>query len=501
MNAILLNMLANTVSFVLSLVISFFLTPYITTRVGVEAYGLIGLANSFVGYLQVFTMALNSMASRFIIIEVHKKRLDKANVYFSSVLYANTLIAILLCVPSICLISNIDILNVSTNLIFDAKCTFGIIALSFAVNLIFARYGLVLYVKNILWKGALRTIESNVFRVGLILVFLYFCNNSVYWVVLATFISSLYPMAFNVYYSKTLLPDLKANIRQFSLKAIWELISSGIWNSITKLGQILLDGLDLLLSNLFINGVMTGNVSIAKTVPMLYTSALAVISDSFTPTFLELYAKGNRDSLINEIKTSITVLSMITGICLSLLIVYAKDFYALWLPDLNSVLLRNITYCSVGTVLISGSIYSLFSVFSITNKLRANSIAILITGVLSAGVTFICLKYTNLGVYAIVGVSSVFGIIRNLTFTPVYAARCLDIPTWTFYPVILKNIFNYVVLILIFAGVRHLIPVDGWGDLILSGIINILLGLTITYALVLNKVEKSKVLSLIRIIR
>ncbi len=501
MNAVLLNMIANTTSFALSLVISFFLTPYITSRVGVEAYGIIGLANSFVGYIQVFTMALNSMASRFIIMEIHKNRMNEANVYFSSVLYANTIIALLLCIPSIYLISNIHILNVSPHLLFDAKLTFGIIAISFAVNLIFSRYGLVLYVKNILWKGAFRTIESNILRVGLIIALLYFCGNSVFLISLATFIASLYPLLFNIFYSHKLLPDLHASISNFSFRAIWELISSGIWNSITKLGQILLDGLDLLLSNIFVNGVMTGNVSIAKTIPMLYTSALAIISDSFTPRFLELYAKGNIQDLIREIRSSISVLSMITGICLSLLIVYAQDFYSLWLPDLDSVMLRNITYCSVGTVLISGCIYSLYSVFSITNKLMANSLVILITGVLSAVTTFLCLKFTNLGVYAIVGVSSIFGMIRNLAFTPIYAARCLDKPFWTFYPVIFKNLLNTVILIAIYSGVRYLLPVESWSNLIANGVINLLIGVVVTYTLVLNRDEKQKVLTLVKIKR
>lgn len=501
MNVVLLNMIANTTSFALSLVISFFLTPYITSRVGVEAYGIIGLANSLVGYIQVFTMALNSMASRFIIIEIHKNRMNEANVYFSSVLYANTIIALLLCIPSIYLISNIHILNVSSHLLFDAKFTFGIIAISFAVNLIFSRYGLVLYVKNILWKGAFRTIESNILRVGLIIALLYFCGNSVFLISLATFIASLYPLLFNIFYSHKLLPDLHASISNFSFRAIWELISSGIWNSITKLGQILLDGLDLLLSNIFVNGVMTGNVSIAKTIPMLYTSALAMISDSFTPRFLEFYAKGNIQDLIREIRSSISVLSMITGICLSLLIVYAQDFYSLWLPDLDSVMLRNITYCSVGTVLISGCIYSLYSVFSITNKLKANSLVILITGVLSAATTFLCLKFTNLGVYAIVGVSSIFGMIRNLAFTPIYAARCLDKPFWTFYPVIFKNLLNIVILIAIYSGVRYLLPVESWSNLIANGVINLLIGVVVTYTLVLNRDEKQKVLTFVKIKR
>ena len=57
--AIALNMVANILSFGVSMVISFFLTPYITKNVGIEAYGLVGLANSFINYVNVITAALN----------------------------------------------------------------------------------------------------------------------------------------------------------------------------------------------------------------------------------------------------------------------------------------------------------------------------------------------------------------------------------------------------------------------------------------------------------
>lgn len=483
-------MLANVISFALGLVISFFLTPYITKEVGLEAYGLVGLANSFVGYVTILTSALNSMASRFIIIEIHKQQYNRANTYFSSVLYANTFIALLLLFPSIWLIWNIDALNVSPELIVDAQYTFALIGLSFVFNLVFSRYGVVLYAKNILWKGSFRVIESNVLRVALILAFFYYLQPQIYLVVLATFISGMYPIAFNIHYSRRELPNLQVNYKLFSLRAVWELVSSGIWNSITKLGQILLDGLDLLLSNLFINGVMTGNVSIAKTIPSLYTSMLALLSDSFYPRFLELYSKNKIEHLMREVRNSISVLSCISGICMAILLVYAADFYWLWIPNCDSILLRNITYCAVGTVMISGCIYSLYSVFSLTNKLRANSLAILITGIFSTGVTFLCLKFTDWGVYAIVGVSSVFGIIRNLVFTPIYAAYCLKQSKWSFYPIILKNLLNIALLIAIFSGVRMILPVNSWGMLIFNGFCDIIIGLSLTFILVFNKNEK-----------
>lgn len=492
--AVALNMVANIISFTLNLIISFFLTPYITKHVGLEAYGLVGLANSFVGYLTILTSAINSMAGRFIIIELHKGNHDQANVFYTSVLYANTLFALLLVIPTLFLVFNIDILNVSTNLIFDAQITFALIAVSFAINLIFSQYGIVLYAKNILWKGSFRVIESNIIRLALIFLFFYIFRPQIYYVVLATFISTLYTICFNVYYTETLLPSRKIAKRYYSLKALWKLVSSGIWNSITKLSQILLDGLDLLLTNLFINGTITGYISIAKTVPMLYTSVVALLSDSFYPRFLELYSKGNKKELLKEINNSISVLSTISGICLSLLIVYAKDFYFLWVPNTDSLFLRNITYCAVGTVLISGCIYSLFYVFALTNKVKTNSIVLLATSICSVITTFFLLKFTNLGVYAIVGVSSIFGVIRNLTFTPIYAARCLQIRWYSFYPIILKNLTNIALLLLVDNVVKSFVPTNTWGGLVMNGIICLSIGIIITIFVVLNKNERHSLL-------
>lgn len=485
-----LNMIANVLSFGVSLVISFFLTPYITSHVGTEAYGLVGLANSFINYINVITAALNSMASRFIIIELHKNNTEKANKYYSSVLIANTIFAIVLLIPAIWLIANIKILNISDGLLFDARMTFTIIFVNFVISLIGAFLGIVLYAKNILWKGSFRTLESNIIRVILVIAFFALCGTRIYYVVLATLIAGLYCYVFNYYYTKKYTPELKVKRKYFSLSAIKELLAAGIWNSITKLSQILLDGLDLLLSNIFVNGLMTGNVSIAKTIPGLYTGLVAMLSDSFYPEFLENYSKNRKDELLNNIQQSISILSMISGICLSMLIVYAKDFYLLWLPGNDANLLRNLTILGTGTVLISGCVYSLFSVFSLTNKVKANSIALLVTGVLSTATTFLCLKFTNLGVYAIVGVSSVYGIIRNLTFTPIYAAKCLDFKFWTFYPVILKNLFNIALLMIIENIVKYFIVPNSWIMLIVNGIICVLIGSIVTLVIMFDAQDR-----------
>lgn len=500
--AVALNMIANTLSFVFATAISFFLTPYITAKVGIEAYGLVGLAGSFISYVTLFTAALNSMASRFIIIEIHRREFGEANRYFSSVLIANTVIALLLTIPSIWLIFNLDAINVSSSLMFDAQITFSLVILSFFFGLVGSFYGVVLYAKNILYKGSFRSMESNIIRIVLILLLFSYLDTRIFYVALATFIASLYPILWNIRYTHKLLPELKVSISSFSFRAIKKLTSSGIWNSVTRLSHILLDGFDLLLCNIFIGGVMTGNVAIAKTLPGLFIGLIAVLADSFFPQFLEYYSKKMKDALFTAINNSINILSSISAICLSILIIYSEDFYKLWLPGQNARLLSILTILSLGTVLISCCIYSLFSVFSLTNKVKTNSVVMLASGVISITITYICLKTTDWGVYAIVGVSSGVGIIRNLFFTPWYAAHCLDLPWSFFYKRIMLNLSNVAIMLIIASLLKSMLPVKTWFDLFLNFMAAAMTGGVVSWFLVFSTVQRkvllSKIISRIR---
>ena len=78
-----INMFFSIVSFVVSLGISFFVTPYITSQFGSEAYGFVKLADDFTRYAALFSVALNSMASRFLILQRERGDLGSAKKYFS----------------------------------------------------------------------------------------------------------------------------------------------------------------------------------------------------------------------------------------------------------------------------------------------------------------------------------------------------------------------------------------------------------------------------------
>ena len=105
---LIINLISNIISFALQLGISFILTPIITEKVGTAAYGFIGLSNNFISYANIFTVIINSMASRFITYEITKGNMEKANKYYSSVFFMNIIMSSIIAVFSTIFIININ---------------------------------------------------------------------------------------------------------------------------------------------------------------------------------------------------------------------------------------------------------------------------------------------------------------------------------------------------------------------------------------------------------
>ena len=120
-----INLIAAIIAFSANIIINFFLSPYIIKHVGVEAYGFFSLANNFVMYISVVTLAINSMAGRFITISVHRENLYQANRYYSSVFISNLILSLILLMMVVPIIYNLeDFLQISSEIELDVKFLF-----------------------------------------------------------------------------------------------------------------------------------------------------------------------------------------------------------------------------------------------------------------------------------------------------------------------------------------------------------------------------------------
>ncbi len=85
------NMAAQLLAFAVNMGISFVLARVIEEQIGQNTYGLVALANQFVLYAQIAVSALNTMASRFVTIHIHRGEHQTASEYFSSVFFGNVI--------------------------------------------------------------------------------------------------------------------------------------------------------------------------------------------------------------------------------------------------------------------------------------------------------------------------------------------------------------------------------------------------------------------------
>ena len=77
-----LNMFWSLLSLCINYLMNFLITPYVTNNIGVEAYGFVALANTFISYVDILAVGLNAFAGRFIAMAYYQKKLEKANRYF-----------------------------------------------------------------------------------------------------------------------------------------------------------------------------------------------------------------------------------------------------------------------------------------------------------------------------------------------------------------------------------------------------------------------------------
>lgn len=497
-----INILANLISFCITFGISFFLSPYIIENVGKEAYGFVSLSNDFVNYIALLTIALNSMASRFITIKIHQDKYDEAIKYFNSVLIGNIFISIVLILPSLLCVGYLDqFLNISADIVNDVKVLFSLTFVTFYISIISSTFSVAPYVKKRLDLAALRDIQATLGKTvvlfGLFLLF----KPHVFYVGIAGLVYTIVLFVINIRYTQKLLPEIKIGFKYFDFKCIVEMITAGIWNVVSKISSILASELSLLISNIAIGDSAMGILSIAKTFPNIVLQLIGVLGSVFSPEFIVHYAKKDYKTLNHEIQFSMKFVGMFAGIPITLLIVLGTDLLKLWVPsvDTNVLYIMTIAY-GIGFVF-AGPVEPLYHVFTITNNVKVPSLYALITGILNVVLVLVGINLAQtdfIKMLIIMGTNTLFTVIRTTVFIPLYAAYCLDMKKTVFYPQIIKSILSVVIVSCTGLSISSYLNIQSWIKLILVAMVFVVCQLIINFVLFFNQSERIELVTLVK---
>lgn len=492
-----INLTASLVNFVVNMGIGFAITPFIVSRVGAEAYGFTGLANTMVGYATLFTIALNSVAGRFITVAYHQGDRRKADAYFSSALAADLVMILVPTAIAVPLIINLEhVIRISPHLVTDVKWLFCFVYLNYVVATISSVLSVATFIKNKLYLSSLANIAFSVVRITVMVVCFALFPTYVLFVGLGTCLAQLTLAILNYVFTIRLTPELRIKRNAISLRATWTMLSSGIWNTVINLQQILQNGLSLLIANLAISPLHMGYLSIAQVVPNALVTLTNTISGLFSPEQTRLYAQGNHNALLDELKTGMRITGLFTNIIVVTLLINGSAFIALWQPSQNTHMIYLLMILTLSGFFFTGIAGTLQAVPLLVNRLRNYSLSWLACGIISLIATLVCVKFSNWGIYAVAAVPQIVDILANITFVPVYAAICLRLSWSRFYSVYAQYLVSAITAIVLgnFAKTFLHIPQTNWFGLLLAYAVTALITFASDMLFLLGKRERMIIL-------
>ena len=220
-------MAAQLLAFAVNMGISFLLAPIIEAKME-NTYGFVTLANQFVLYAQIVVSALNTMASRFITIHIHRGEDQTASEYFSSVFFGNVMMAGIFLVPALVIVifmGSMPFLNVPADVLHDVQLLWAFVFANFFLSIITSVYGISTYATNRLDLTSIRTMYGDIIRIvflfGTFLIF----KPTLWFIGAASLLSTAYTAFWNRRFTRQLLPQVQMKISNFRWKKVWELVS------------------------------------------------------------------------------------------------------------------------------------------------------------------------------------------------------------------------------------------------------------------------------------
>lgn len=493
-----LNIIANVLSFIVSTVINFFLTPYITRTVGVAAYGFVPLASSFVSYLSIITSAFNSMSGRFITIGIHEGNEEKAEKYFSTTFFMNVGLAVFASLIFTAIVAFLErFIDIPHELIADTKMLFALIFCATVIGLVAAVYTVPMFCQNRLdIKSGISILTTIVRAIVLGICFLLF-DAHIYYIGLATVAVIAVESILNYITSKRLLPQLKIEKNKFDIRLIGVLFKSGVWNSFSQLSSVLMTGLDLIVANMFLGAGESGVLSLAKVFPGLIYTVVALMISAFTPQFVQDYAHSDYKSLVNTMDFSAKLIGFVSVIPMAGFVAYGKEFFSLWVPEQDATLLIILSYLMIFEQLIGYPIQAFDGVFTAANKLKWPAIVSFLCGLLNVIAMIPLLKFTSLGLYAVAGTSTFIILIKDIAFKIPYASKCANISPLHFWKLIARYLLAFSVITIISFGIKCIFPITTWVGLILEAFITVLISVIFNFLFMFDKEEQKNVMSVV----
>lgn len=492
------NVAATLAFFVLSLAVGVLYAPFVISRMGVEVYGLIPLANSATNYLSILTTAVSSAVGRYVTMHYARGELTSANRIF------NTFFFLGLALTSLLALLGILIIPYTTNWFQlppgqeDAFIRLmGAVLAALLIGMLSTCFDAAIWVRQRFdLRSGIDTVSLAV-RTGIVVVLFLVVGPRLDWVTLGIVASAVTVFVGNVVVWRRLTPELHISLAAFDWRRLPEIFGTGRWLLLNQAGVLLAMQIDLVLVNLFVGAEAGGLYAAIQQWGNLLRTMCVQIAIVLAPAFAAQHATDNPIALAALSQRAIRLLGLVVALPVGLLAGLGKPLLAAWL-GVQFAPLALLAVCILLPMVVEGTHLPLSSVLLATDKIRWASLMTIAIGVANLGLGIYLARDLGWGMYGVAAATAFSTLLRYGLFFPLYTARVMAQP-WHFYlREMLRALAAAVCLTAAGLLISRVLPIPSWAWLgvAATGLTAVYAG--VTWAWGIDTDDRARLLGLIR---
>jgi membrane protein EpsK len=441
----------------------------------------------------VATVGISVAVSRFVTIATERGDLPKANRIFNTAQVALWGICLALVVPVLVVSFFGDkLVRVPTGSEQDVRWLFAFCGVAFLTSTATSAFGVSAFCRNRLDIPGWFSIVSTFVRVGIILLLFQVFAAKLWQVGAGITLAAVVSGLGFIWSWRYLTPELHIKVSDWDITELRRLTSTAGWVCVSQIGTILLISIDLLVVNRIFGPVANTQYAVALQWSMMLRGIAGTLGSLFAPKITTLHARNDVAYLVNYSLRSVKFLGLLMALPIGLISGMAGPLLQTWLGH---------DFVGVGPLMILLTLpmalnlayLPLHQISVATNNVKLPGLVQIAAGGLNLVLAIVLARYTPLGMYGVALAGGLVLSLRNLVFTPIYAARIIGVPDGTFFramaPCLVASGMAFGIAWL---GGAVFVPA-GWLRLGAAAAAASLLYMTLSYIFLLTKPEQAEV--------
>lgn len=490
------NFGVNGVNFLTKLILGLVLPPFIISKLGISAFGIVQVAISTAAYAALLSTSLNQANNRFVSISFINKDYTDLNKVLTTIfiLYGVSFLVVLplLVFVSFNVDSFFDIGNLTAK---SGHYMFFLITVSQLFVMFNTALSGPLYANNRLDIIQGINISRNLLKVILVFVLLMYVQLSLMSVGIAFFVAAVVSTIIAAISFIKYTPQYRFKFYDFDKQKLGQISSLSAWTGISVIGSMIFSQTDIIIVNIFLGAEKSGEYALLVQWNILLISISTILSGVIAPNIMIEYAKRKFEEVNELFLSSIKYQGFFIALPATIVFVYADVILKVWVGDAH-ISLAPYLQVMILHLGLSQAFRQVYTVNTAFNKMKFQGLITLAVGGLHVIVSITLILFFESGILGVIVSSTIFYFILHVLVLPLYVIRYLNLSLVQLYSYMLPVLKSIIIVLLFGYLFKYIVFPSSFISLLHAIFFTILFVLPTIFFTLLKKEEQSYLRSL-----